>query len=382
MRRHAAEAFAMTALAFKSSAPLTFGVELELMLVNTHDFNLAPDADDLLRRIERDAPEGELKPEITQSMVEINTSVHERYPELLAELRATRDVLAGHARKMNVAIAGGGTHPFQKWSDRKIYPTERFLSVSEKYGFLAKQFTVFGQHVHIGCASADDAIYLTHALARYVPHFIALAASSPFYQGVDTAFDSSRLSIVNAFPLSGTMPLVRSWSAFDEYYQRMLGLGIVASMKDFYWDIRPKPEYGTVEVRVCDTPLTVDRAAQIAAFVQALARWLWEERAVEITPDLYLAHSYNRFQACRHGFAGTLVDAATGRARPLAQDLRETLETLAPHAQMLGSREAFAALAETLEQGNDAAWLRRTFAETGTLTDVVRRQAARWAAGA
>ena len=199
----------MPALDFTTSAALSVGVELELMLVNTRDFNLAPDADDLLRRATREAPGGELKPEITQSMVEINTSVHERYPELLAELHGTRDVLTGHARKMNVAIAGGGTHPFQKWSDRKIYPTERFLSVSEKYGFLAKQFTVFGQHVHIGCANPEDAIYLNHALIRYVPHFIALAASSPFYQGVDTAFDSSRLSIVNAFPLSGTMPLVR-----------------------------------------------------------------------------------------------------------------------------------------------------------------------------
>src|SRR6478752_703328 len=246
----------MPDLAFKSSAALTFGVELELMLVNTRDFNLAPDADDLLRRITRDAPQGELKPELTQSMIEINTSVHERYPELLAELRATRDVLAGHARKMNVAIAGGGTHPFQKWSERKIYPTERFRSVSEKYGFLAK-------------------------------HFIALAASSPFYQGVDTAFDSSRLSVVNAFPLSGTMPLVHSWREFNRYYDRMFDLGIVGSMKDFYWDIRPKPEYGTVEIRVCDTPLTVDRAAQVAAFSQALARWLWEERAQEITPDTY-----------------------------------------------------------------------------------------------
>ncbi len=350
------------------------------MLVNMRDFNLAPDADDLLRRITRDAPQGELKPELTHRMIEINTSVHERYPALLAELRATRDVLAGHARKMNVALAGGGTHPFQKWSDRKIYPNERFLSVSEKYGFLAKQFTVFGQHVHIGCASADDAIYLTHALIPYVPHFIALAASSPFYQGVDTAFDSSRLSIVNAFPLSGTMPLVRSWAEFNRYYDRMLGLGIIASMKDFYWDIRPKPEYGTVEIRVFDTPLTVDRAAQIAAFAQALARWLWETRSVEITPDLYLAHSHNRFQACRHGFAGTLIDAATGRARPLADDLRETLDRLSPHAEMLDSRDAFAALAATIDEGTHAAWLRRAFAESGTLPDVVRQQAELWAA--
>ena len=369
----------MPELAFTSSAPLTFGVELELMLVTTRDFNLAPDADDLLRRATREAPGGELKPEITQSMVEINTSVHERYPELLAELEGTRDVLAGHARKMNVAIAGGGTHPFQKWSDRKIYPTERFLSVSEKYGFLAKQFTVFGQHVHVGCASADDAIYLTHALIRYVPHFIALAASSPFYQGVDTAFDSSRLSVVNAFPLSGTMPLVRSWAEFNRYYDRMYDLGIVASMKDFYWDVRPKPEYGTVEVRVCDTPLTVDRAAQIAAFAQALARWLWEARPIDVTPDLYLTHSHNRFQACRHGFAGTLIDARNGTTRTIADDLRETLREIQPHAQMLGSQDAFEALHATVSKGNDAGWLRGVLTETATLPDVVRRQAERWA---
>ena len=368
----------MPTLDFTSSDALTFGVELELQLVNTRDFNLAPDADDLLRRATREAPQGELKPEITQSMVEINTSVHRRYPELLAELLATRDVLAKHARKMNVAIAGGGTHPFQKWSERKIYPTERFLSVSEKYGFLAKQFTVFGQHVHIGCASADDAIYLNLALIRYVPHFIALAASSPFYQGVDTAFDSSRLSVVNAFPLSGTMPFVKNWAEFNRYYDRMFDLGIVASMKDFYWDIRPKPEYGTVEVRVFDTPLTVDRAAQIAAFVQALASWLWEARP-EISPDIYLTHSFNRFQACRHGFAGTLIDVTTGASRPLADDLRETLDRLAPYAASLGSQDALSALHTTLSQGNDATWLRAQFADTGTLTDVVRRQAAQWA---
>jgi carboxylate-amine ligase len=335
-------------------------------------------ADDLLRRATRDAPPGELKPEITQSMVEINTSVHRRYAELLTELHATRDVLAGHARKMNVAIAGGGTHPFQKWSERKIYPNERFLSVSEKYGFLAKQFTVFGQHVHIGCASADDAIYLTHALIRYVPHLIALAASSPFYQGVDTAFDLSRLSIVNAFPLSGTMPLVRSWGEFNRYYDRMYDLGIVRSMKDFYWDVRPKPEYGTVEIRVCDTPLTVDRAAQIAAFAQALARWIWEARPIDVGADLYLTHSYNRFQACRHGFAGTVIDAVRGDARPLADDLRETLDVIAPHAQMLEAEPALEALRASIDAGNDATWLRRTFAETGTLTDVVRHQAERW----
>jgi len=368
----------MPVLEFTRSQPLTFGVELELQLVNTSDYNLAADADDLLRRAADDAGAGELKPEITQSMIEINSSVHERYEPLLAELRATRDSLSAHARKMNVAIAGGGTHPFQKWSERKIYPTERFLSVSEKYGFLAKQFTVFGQHIHIGCADADDAIYLNHAFIRYVPHFIALGASSPFYQGVDTAFDSSRLSVVNAFPLSGTMPWSRDWAEFNAYYDRMHGLGIVQSMKDFYWDVRPKPEYGTVEIRVCDTPLTVDRAAEIAALAQALAAWLWDERP-PLSPDVYLVHSYNRFQACRHGLAGTVVDAVTATSVPLVDDLRATLRRVAPFAQALGSAEALDALqASVAREGNDAAWLRARFDESATLPDVVRQQAARF----
>jgi carboxylate-amine ligase len=366
----------MAGLDFAASSALTFGVELELMLVNTRDWNLASDADDLLRRAEGDSHGGELKPEITQSMVEINSAVHTRYPDLLAELRGTRDVLARHARQMNVAIAGGGTHPFQKWSERRIFPTERFLSVSEKYGFLAKQFTVFGQHVHIGCASADDAIYLNLALIRYVPHFIALAASSPFYQGVDTAFDSSRLSVVNAFPLSGTMPFVTDWAEFNAYYDKMVALGIVKSMKDFYWDVRPKPEYGTVEIRVCDTPLTVDRAALVAAFAQALARWLWHTRPAP-PADMYLVHSYNRFQACRHGLAGTLVDAATGGSDTLADDLRDTLRNLMPHAQALGSVDALESLQAMIGgDGNDATWLRERYARAGTLPDVVRQQAA------
>jgi glutamate---cysteine ligase / carboxylate-amine ligase len=366
-------------LEFKSSQMLTLGVELELQLVNTNDFNLAPDADDLLRRAAADVHAGELKPEITQSMIEINSGVHERYETLVAELHATRERLAAHARQMNVAIAGGGTHPFQKWKDRKIYPTERFLSVSEKYGFLAKQFTVFGQHVHVGCAGADDAIYLTHALIRYVPHFIAIAASSPFYQGVDTAFDSSRLSIVNTFPLAGTMPFVSDWRAFTAYFETMQGFGIVKSMKDFYWDVRPKPEFGTVEIRVCDTPLTVDRAAQIAAYAQALSRMLWTERVDWINADLYLVHGYNRFQAARHGLAGMLVDTTTRKPVRIAEDIERTLDKIAGHAEDLSSTAALEAIADMARgDGNDAAWLRKTYAAKTTLPDVVREQAALW----
>src|SRR5437660_4827506 len=301
----------MGELPFKLSQPLTLGIELELQIVNSRDYNLTRGASDLLGSLAKSEHPGDIKPEITESMIEMSSSVHESHVKLIAELRTMRDAVAAAARRLNLGIAGGGTHPFQKWNDRRIYDTERFNQLAGLYGYLAKQFTVFGQHIHVGCADGDEAVYLTHTLSRYAPHFIALSASSPFQQGEDTLFDSSRLSVINAFPLSGTMPLVRNWEEFEAYFSRMQGFGIVKSMKDFYWDIRPKPEFGTVEIRVLDTPLTVDRATQIAAYAQALSRMLWADRVDWIKPELYLVHGYNRFQAARHGFAGMLVDPTT-----------------------------------------------------------------------
>jgi glutamate---cysteine ligase / carboxylate-amine ligase len=364
---------------FKPSRPLTLGVELELQIVNTRDYNLTRGASDLLGALAKSGHPGNVKPEITESMIEMSSSVHESHISLIAELRAMREAIVAAARKLNLGIAGGGAHPFQKWNDRRIYDTERFNHLAALYGYLAKQFTVFGQHVHVGCADGDEAIYLTHMLSRYVPHFIALSASSPFQQGEDTLFDSSRLSVVNAFPLSGTLPLVRDWGEFEGYFSSMSGFGIVKSMKDFYWDIRPKPEYGTVEIRVCDTPLSVGRAAMIAAYAQALARYLLLERPRPISAELYLIYNHNRFQACRYGLEGRLIDPCDGSSTPLREDLAATFSRIAPHAEELGCRPVVQGLLMgAQESGNDARRLRARLKETGSFPDVVRWQCEQW----
>ncbi|MEY2875542.1 MAG: hypothetical protein RLZZ373_2913, partial [Pseudomonadota bacterium] len=193
---------------FATSESLTIGVELELQLISTHDHDLIPQAQDLLRETARHTGAWDIKPEITRSMIEIGTSIQREHAPLVAELRDMRDQLVHAARRLNIEIAGGGTHAFQHWSEQQIYPGERFHYISDLYGYLAKQFTVFGQHVHVGCPNGDDALWLLHALSRYVPHFIALSASSPFVQGHDTGFDSARLNSVFAFPLSGRAPFV------------------------------------------------------------------------------------------------------------------------------------------------------------------------------
>ena len=320
-----------------------------------------------------------MKLELTQGMIEISTGVHTRHDALLAELEAMRGELSAAARKLNIAVAGGGTHPFQHWAQSQISKGERFHFLSELYGYLAKQFTVFGQHVHVGCPAPDEALWLLHCLSHYIPHFIALSASSPFVQGHDTGFQSARLNSVFAFPLSGRAPCVTRWSEFVEYFDKMTRTGVVKSMKDFYWDIRPKPEYGTIEIRVFDTPLSVAKAADLAAFAQALARHLMIERPFEPTEDHYLVYTFNRFQACRFGLDGIYVDPRTGEHRVLRDELLATLARIEPHAIELGADRACANLLALVRDGlTDARWCRETHAAQRSFSELVHRQSRLW----
>jgi carboxylate-amine ligase len=364
---------------FSQSKALTIGIELELQIINRRDCDLTRGADDLIRTLENAGHPGDVKPEITESMIEISTGIHEQYESARDELRAIRDSVVAAADRLNLLVSGGGAHPFQHWAERRIFDKARFKQISQLYGYLAKQFTIFGQHVHIGCSEGDSAIYLLHALSRFTPHFIALAASSPYHQGVDTAFDSSRLNSVFAFPLSGRAPVLDRWEAFVAYFEKMRNAQIVESMKDFYWDIRPKPEYGTIEIRVFDTPLTVDKAAVLAGYAQTLARYLLIERPLVISEELYLPYSYNRFQACRFGLQGLMIDPVTHEHRAIADDILATCEALALHADELQSATALEQVARwARERDNDARWARECYAGSQSLGDLMWQQSMLW----
>ncbi len=364
---------------FAQSEALTLGVELELQLVNTVDYDLAHYASDMLRLMGKQQLPGSVVPEMTESMIEISTDVCHSWSEAHAQLGQIRDALVRCADKLNIAVVGGGTHPFQQWHQQRIYDKPRFQQLSQLYGYLSKQFTIFGQHVHVGCPDADTALYTLHGLSRYIPHFIALAASSPFVQGQDTAFDSARLNSVFAFPLSGRAPCVLGWGEFEQYFDKMTRTGVVQSMKDFYWDIRPKPEYGTIEVRVFDTPLTVQHAAALAGYVQALAAWLQTQRPFTPCEDDYLVYSYNRFQACRFGLDAVYVDPATGTHQPLRDHLLASFEQLAPLAAQCQASGALELLhAQVQANRNHARWLRECQQREDLLAEVIRQASLRF----
>ena len=372
-----------SAMDFKKSDALTLGVELELQLLSQRDFDLTRGATDLLSDLKYDGGFGDVKLEITESMIEVSTLARASVDEIAADLEGLRKTLIDQCARNNIAICGGGTHPFHAWPERRICPSDRFDAVYQRYGYLAKQFTVFGQHVHVGCETADDAIWLTQALGPYVPIFIALSASSPYVDGVDTFFQSARLNAVSAFPLSGQCPEVADWAGFVEHFEFLKDCGIVSSIKDLYWDIRPKPEFGTVEIRVCDTPLSIETATALAALAQCLTRYLLRTRSenppINTRLQLYVAR-YNKFQACRYGFDAMLSDPIAKKQEPLRDVLQALLVELAEDAQALGCVHWLERLRKALESGeSDARWLREHYANHKNLHDVVRESALRFA---
>ena len=363
---------------FKSS-DLTLGLELELQLINAHTQDLSTCAKEIIRQAQTSSFRENFKPEITQSMIEVNSSIHYKPSSLHKEMSLLCQYLKYISAKENISICGGGTHPFQNWAERKIFPALRFRRLAKEYGYLAKRYTVFSMHVHIGCNSPDKAIYLTHMLSRFVPQFITLSASSPFYNGLNTGFDSTRVNIGNAFPLSGHMPAVKDWSAFCAYYYKMCELAIINNMKDLYWDVRPKPDYGTVEVRVCDMPLTLSKATLLAAYIQTVASYILHETPYAFNYNLYDMYDYNRFQASRLGFDGTFINPFTLEKITIQKDILATIKMLRQHSKNIGTYPYLYELKKlTKRKENDAAFLKHQFSRKESLLKTVHYKCRAW----
>lgn len=364
--------------AFHPSQPFTLGAELELMVLDGTTGQLASESPALLRALKGRAFAASIKAEITQSMIEVNSGVHSSADSLEEELRDICVSLRDAAADRGLALSGGGAHPFRDWPQRDIYPDERFDRLQENYGYLVKQFTVFGQHVHVGVTSADDAVYLTHVFNCFVPHFMALAAASPFQRGVDTGFQSSRVNVISMFPLSGQLPDVRDWREFEAYFARMRRTGLARTMKDFYWDARPKPEFGTVELRACDMPLTITHAADIAALCQAIARCYLDRRPRLDTALQHDVGAVNRFKAAKSAWEATILDTEFDRPVSLAESAASLIERCMPYCADRGSSDRLERLQRRIAaRSTDADWMREVMGRSCDWARLLMAQSAR-----
>lgn len=294
---------------FAKSYDLTFGLELELQIVSDKSGKLSPSSAEFWERLKHQENAARFSLEATLATIEMNTSVHSDADTMLAETRALTKNLIDLAASMDLVLRGGGTQLTQFWNERVIANTVRAQELTEKFGFLPKRFSTYGMHVHIGVSSESNAILVGNVLQSLTPLFIAMSAASPFLQMTDTGFCASRPLEPLIYPHGGPMPKFKDWAHFEQVTEEIFSTKLANSLKDIYWDVRPKPEFGTIEVRVFDTPLSVDKAVAMAAFTRACAALaLGGMITLPTTPTSVTAERVSRFLACRDGLDADIFD--------------------------------------------------------------------------
>jgi carboxylate-amine ligase len=361
---------------FGTGRPYTVGIEEEYMLLDPLTFDLVQRADSILA-LERDGELAEhLAPELFQSLLEVHTPVCASTAEAAQELRRLRARVSEIARILDLRVGPAGTHPFSLFERQRITRRDRYNALVDQLQYIARRELIFGLHVHVAVDDADRAIRVMRALVMHLAELVALSASSPFWRGTPTGLASSRQSVFAAFPRSGPPPHFSSYEEFAEVVTRLEETGCIAEYTHIWWDIRPHPRFGTVEIRVMDAVSRVDDALAIAAYLQALVKRYCEldEAGAELPSHHRLLTSENKWLAARYGLEAPVIDLATGsRIRvSAAQLVRRTLREIEGHARELGSERELEGIGRILAEGNGASDQVRVFEETRDVTEVSR----------
>lgn len=355
--------------AFGRSAPYTIGIEEEFQLLSAESYELVPRFDD----IASEAADDRIRQELMTSVLETATGVHDGVASAVAEAHEIRGVLRDAAKKHGALIASAGTHPFSRWEHQEISDSPRYQGVVDELRWVAEQVAIFGLHVHVGMPSPEVAVAVTTALRTYVPELLALSANSPFWQGHETGLASTRSKVFETMPRSGLPPAFHSFADFEELVYRGVRAGFFEDYTYLWWDVRPHPKLGTVEIRAFDAQTRIEDVAALAALTQSLAATFAHE-APRPQPRALIAE--NKWRAARYGLDADLVDLENDRSRSAKDAVRELVERSGPAAERLGCADELEGVAALLERGGGAAEQRAVRERDGSLLAVAQWLAA------
>jgi len=336
--------------------PYTIGVEEELMIVDGETLNLSNSIEALLEGIPQDL-EGEVKPELLESVCEVASTPCSNTVEVGEQLRGLRRAAQDTAAEAGLAIGSAGTHPFAMWEDARVVARPRYRELIAGLQFIARQELIFGVHVHVAVDDPDKAIHVTNGMRVHVPLLLALSANSPFWRADETGLQSTRTPIFRAFPRVGIPPRYDDWEDYVKRIEFMTTSRVIQDYTYLWYDVRPHPRFGTVEVRVMDSQTRLEHTLGLAALVQALVKELGEhyEARKELGRYPYEMLDENKFIAARHGLDGELVDLPSSDRVPTKQLARRVLDRVREHAEDLGSAEHFECVEDLLDNGNGGA---------------------------
>src|SRR5437016_5587010 len=362
--------------AFGKSDAYTLGVEEEYMLLDGKTFDLVQHIDTVLAAVAGHELEPVINPELMQSVLEIATPVCHTPAEVAEQLRRIRAYVIGVARDEGMRVGSAGTHPFSLFERQRITAKDRYRALVDQMQYVARRELIFGMHIHVAVDDAEKAIQVVNGMLPQLGPLLALSASSPFWRGEPTGLRSSRQMIFAAFPRSGPPPRFKDYADYAEVVGQLERTGCIADYTHIWWDIRPHPRLGTIEMRVCDAVTRLEDVVAIAAFFQAIVKMYCElhESGKEIPTWHRLLTTENKWLAARYGLEAPIMDLATGRRNrvPVAQLIRRTLRDVEPHARELGSERELEGVREILARGNGADRQLRVCNANRDIVDVVR----------
>jgi carboxylate-amine ligase len=356
--------------------PYTLGVEEEYQLLDGRTFDLVQHVETMLAAVTGHELETRVNSELMQSVLEISTPVCHTAGDVMGWLTTLRRYVADIAEGNGFRVGSAGTHPFSLFERQRITAKDRYRALIDQLQYVARRELIFGMHVHVAVDEPEKAIQVVNGLLPQLAPLLGLSASSPFWRGEPTGLASSRQMVFSAFPRSGPPPRFRDYTDYADVVGQLERSGCIADYTHIWWDIRPHPRLGTIEIRICDAVTRVEDAVAIAAYCQALVKQLSEryDAGEEIPSYHRILTSENKWLAARYGLEAPVMDLATGRRNrvPVARLIRRTVSDLMPHARELGSERELEGVLEILSRGNSADRQLRVYNANRDIVEVAR----------
>jgi len=332
----------------------TLGIEEELMIVDAETLDLVNSIETLLEEVPETT--GDVKPELMESVLEIATTPVRNTREAGLQLHELRRVTQVTAQQRGLTLGAAGTHPFAMWEDQRIVARSRYRDLVAALRFVARQELIFGVHVHVGVDDPDKAVHIANGMRVHIPLLLALSANSPFWRADRTGLLSTRTPIFRAFPRVGIPPTYKDWDDYQKQVGFMIESRVIDDYTYLWYDVRPHPNFGTVEIRVADAQTRLEHTLGLAALIQAMVKEIGEhfDAGKRLSKYPHEMIDENKWLAARHGLDGNLVDLPKKERVPTAQLARRVLDRVREHAQDLGSEAELEGIEDILERGNGA----------------------------
>lgn len=350
----------------------TIGIEEEYQVINPTTRELISHEQKIIEMAEI-YMQDQVKAEMHQAVVEVGTTICKDVSEGYEQIKYLRKNVSEIANSLGYKIAAAGTHPFSAWQTQMITPHPRYDEIITELQDTARSNLIFGLHVHVGIEDRHMALHVANSLRYFLPHIFALSTNSPFWEGRNTGFKSFRTKVFDKFPRTGIPDYFDSLSEYDNYINLLIKTRCIDNAKKIWWDLRCHPFFSTLEIRICDVPMTAKETIAITALIQALVAKLYKLRTANMNWIVYKRPmiNENKWRASRFGLDGKLIDFGKEEEVPTRDLIHEMLNFVDDVVDDLGCRWALEYIPEMMEKGTGADRQLKVYEETNDFKKLV-----------